>query len=952
MAKHRKPEVVGNQIGVTFSPSGASGSRETFSSDMRQISRILKSTINDSQGYAISEKEDGQAIFADASASRNVIKALNYAHGNLPDFDKINADFQKYVTLRSQIKMQGKKARQFIASMPKSVISDVQDNGDSASVDYRVDAGTFSRYQQEHEDYKKAKSAGQKWTGDKNARYSAEVRAEKEILGEAIGVAKSENKEIDATTKKELLDKYSKKFTLRGASYASLVDATGLSASELKEKFKGIEQKDAKERNDKRIKAQEASERRKTLAFTTKIVGTVTVLTDLTRRILTQVMNIASQSRATAVQASTMGMSYIDMQKYNMADTFMGLKKGTHGNALSDIQNKFGDITNLDEKAIGVLARVMGNGVTNLVTSGLGRDNPDELLTQIMNSYFESFKQGKNSLGQNVGREQALRELTTSLREVSPAFAEIFSTMAHDYTTGARAGSFSNYKEYLAQVQYNRGGLTETEMSNVISLASVVNQAKMAFEGITSTLNTKVANAFADFISRISDTRIGESAKEKMKHNMTNREKLQLSADVDRKVLEKNRLTFGANLSDYGEEFAGLTLDDVSKYYLADVNSLEGDEAKKAQAVHNLIARASLSSDQTMFSAIGQFISTSSRLRSSEAQLGRTSGEIDYLAGEHTDEGKAMAVRDVLLELRKNKFVNEAGVFSGGTDIESQIKMAKGRSKVVDVNKLSKETRSLISSALQSYYEEYGKDKDGAVDRLFNYDEEGNAILSSRRGGKDRKGRYNDPLLVKMAQAFNQTTPEYNFGTVKNSLDEEQLKSFTSLLSTAEKAKNRYTKDGVLDEEAFSKDKDYSLYRKLKEAELASFADIYVNGGLGNKGELSKSFEKAISRQQDELQKQAELMATNNMSMDKINSNVDSIHELLDKYVNRDYSGVYEISHFKQGETKVNVEVVVRDREGRTIEKRLETRTLSSGAEETKITSSKVGDGKIMMSIN
>ena len=124
-----------------------------------------------------------------------------------------------------------------------------------------------------------------------------------------------------------------------------------------------------------------------------------------------------------ATEAHDVGVTALERRGYDIFDIAHGMEKGSTFGAIKSIQGMFGDVTALDEKALGTLARVMGSEVGEAVHSGMGGQNPDQLLEKIMDKYFKQYLSGRNSLGQQVGMEQARRELVTSLQSISPEIA-------------------------------------------------------------------------------------------------------------------------------------------------------------------------------------------------------------------------------------------------------------------------------------------------------------------------------------------------------------------------------------------------------------------------------------------------------------------------------------------------------------------------------------------------
>jgi hypothetical protein len=87
------------------------------------------------------------------------------------------------------------------------------------------------------------------------------------------------------------------------------------------------------------------------------------------------------------------------------------MKEGTITGAMADIQNKFGNITSLDEKSLEALAVVMGNQIEDMAKMGIGASNPEAIVGAIVDAFNAKANAGYNSVGQYVGEQQGRREL-------------------------------------------------------------------------------------------------------------------------------------------------------------------------------------------------------------------------------------------------------------------------------------------------------------------------------------------------------------------------------------------------------------------------------------------------------------------------------------------------------------------------------------------------------------
>lgn len=283
------------------------------------------------------------------------------------------------------------------------------------------------------------------------------------------------------------------------------------------------EDKDAARKMEEDEKKSEESAA-KTSHVIKSILAVVAGIADIARRILTATLTNASETNRKTIEAQNVGMSYAERRNMDIFDVAHGMERGTLFGAVSSIQSKFGDVAKLDTNALGVLARVMGNEVGDLVRSGLGGKNPDVLMEKILDKYFAQYKEGKNSLGQTVGQAQARRELVTVLQSVSPELATVFSRMIDDSLSG-RYGNFSTVREWRGTTITNRGGLGESDLTLVSEIGKTWNEIRAATNDIKDLWMNKIIIGLNDVLRDIKNSRIGMSAEQNIKTDESNREK-------------------------------------------------------------------------------------------------------------------------------------------------------------------------------------------------------------------------------------------------------------------------------------------------------------------------------------------------------------------------------------------------------------------------------------------
>lgn len=304
---------------------------------------------------------------------------------------------------------------------------------------------------------------------------------------------------------------------------------------------KGIEKrkKEAEKRKKEAEKEQEKKSietRGKVMGMISAVLGILVTIADIVRRILTNTLERAAETKELAVKANVLGVGTAYAKGLDFFDTAHGLGKDAHLNAIQSVQNMFGDVTNLDENALGVLARVMGNSVADMVRSGMGGKEPLELLDNILDSYFKQYKEGKNSLGQYVGTEQAKRELTTVLNGISPEISNLFAHMVKDYESG-NFGSFDDTKSWRATTTTNPGDNAENAL--VEKLGDSFNKWKSFWDQAKWSVILGISDCLDKILNKMMNMRTFLTEGESLALDRKNR-------DLDEKAYARNRKVIDA----------------------------------------------------------------------------------------------------------------------------------------------------------------------------------------------------------------------------------------------------------------------------------------------------------------------------------------------------------------------------------------------------------------------
>lgn len=309
----------------------------------------------------------------------------------------------------------------------------------------------------------------------------------------------------------------------------AITEAMKLSDIERGQRKKDKENKEAviqKKEQDAKKKEQDVKKKesaKKATAITKAILAVIITIADIVRRILTATLKQAAENNKMAVEAHSVGVTSLERRSYDIFDLAHGMEKGSTFGAIQSVQGMFGDATNLDEKALGTLARVMGSEIGSLVRSGMGGQNPDKLLDKILDKYFKQYLSGKNSLGQSVGMEQARRELITTLQSVSPEIAKLFARMVDDYTSGYYK-PFKDSAGWRDTTKTNITGLSEADQKFSTEVGKKYNEIIAIVEDLKTSFFTRLANSMDDLLTKVKNIRINQSEEDKIETDIRNRQ--------------------------------------------------------------------------------------------------------------------------------------------------------------------------------------------------------------------------------------------------------------------------------------------------------------------------------------------------------------------------------------------------------------------------------------------
>lgn len=353
-------------------------------------------------------------------------------------------------------------------------------------------------------------------------------------------------------------------------------------------------QRDQEKQQRQAIKEAEQEEkekiqsRKQTLGRIGKIVTVLGVIADVTRRILTSVLNFASNTSKQQTQANTLNMGLQDVRGFNYLDKALGLDAGTQLQGQEDLRASFGNTANLDTEKLKWLAMVMGNGVVDEVQSGLGGNNPALLMEKIIDAFYTRQQQGVDQYGNQVGQDKARRALVTLLESVSPAIARTFERMIEEQVNGIHAGEITSYRQLQNFYLPATGDLSQSDWNMITLLGKETDELKAKFANLKDLISGDLTLAFKGVIETLDNLHIGMNEEEAFTANKTDYETL-----VDwRKGYMEYQAGAKGRLEDYFASYGslnGMSIEDIVKYAGYETSGTEGAERAKIQSARDAI---------------------------------------------------------------------------------------------------------------------------------------------------------------------------------------------------------------------------------------------------------------------------------------------------------------------------------------------------------------------------
>ena len=462
-----------------------------------------------------------------------------------------------------------------------------------------------------------------------------------------------------------------------------------LSTASAQSKFEG-EERNAKQREEER-KKQERSESAKSARFMhwiTAIIAILTSIADITRRILTASLARATEFKKESADAKSIGISMSSMRKFSSVERNMGMDEGSFLSAMKEIQSSLGDISNMNEKTVGELAKVLQGDTIRAIQNGLGQNNPEKTMELILNKYFERGMQGVNSIGLQVGQYQAQRELATALENAGLGeLASILREMFYANDKGIYRGKISStdaYNDFLNLTTMYTGGIGGAEANQLAELGQVVDQLKSRFEELKIYLEGSFMLALRGLVAKISNWDFGKSPQEKatdIKKNIeSNKEAIEVM--TQRQETAKSGITrnfelynrkAGANRIDFSVLGAGKfsTPEEMLDYMIANpyYNFDSGKRTPEQQKQLDRLANYFRSPEGQETLTLMQYYSVAQELKDKAQKNideGFKTGRPEFFAPDFTTSAiQTEVIKDAvpLAQMSSNKAAGEASIF-------------------------------------------------------------------------------------------------------------------------------------------------------------------------------------------------------------------------------------------------------------------------------------------------
>lgn len=258
-----------------------------------------------------------------------------------------------------------------------------------------------------------------------------------------------------------------------------------------------------------------------------KITALLTLIGDITRRILSNVLDRASESVAVATSAHDAGISYKQAMEFTHAETKAGLPSGIFMNTIKDLQSKLVDEFSLDSNAISSLGVLLGSDLQQLVQSQLKAGNGVEALALILDKVNAIVSSGMSPAGSFVGTEAARVKMLNYLDSMFPQLATIFSKMQEQatnvnsiYNGTFDVNDFSSWLDTLLSTNNRNYGTVEQGL--VQTMGDLNDSIKDLWKRLQESITVTLAPVLIPILRKIANLRFGLSESENLRLDKSN----------------------------------------------------------------------------------------------------------------------------------------------------------------------------------------------------------------------------------------------------------------------------------------------------------------------------------------------------------------------------------------------------------------------------------------------
>lgn len=297
--------------------------------------------------------------------------------------------------------------------------------------------------------------------------------------------------------------------------------------------------KEETERTNKESEKTREKNHRGIVANFLKVLGSLTVLTDIARRILSTVMTNATESVRTAVTAHNMGMAYKTVKEYEQIETKSGLELGTISKAIADLQARFGNELSLDTEGLEYLGILLGSELGDLLISQLRGGANEDALALILDKANEIVAEGKSPTGQYVGEPEARVKMYNYLLRMFPELASIFAKQ-QDQMKNINSIYYDTFSDFAGWKDVMLKGVPEYSTLQQ-GLVQTLGEYKDATDALVKRLKDNItitlAPALIKILDRIANLRIGLSATENRAMDLANlKQNKQYASELERRL--------------------------------------------------------------------------------------------------------------------------------------------------------------------------------------------------------------------------------------------------------------------------------------------------------------------------------------------------------------------------------------------------------------------------------